>query len=138
MSNLLAVPFKKTYQVDVVHAARTYLSENGVTHPDAVKADITQWQELRQKIVGLEANSKRINDILRYAKSSFYSLILSWMSRSDSYHDQLTSILSKFPVDVSFCHSLTNDLQSLILLDSTGDIICIRVLSSFRRSSDTQ
>ncbi|KAJ3887741.1 BRO1-like domain-containing protein [Lentinula edodes] len=50
MSNLLAVPFKKTYQVDVAGAARTYLSDNGDTHPDAVKADITQWQEMRQKI----------------------------------------------------------------------------------------
>ncbi|KAE9407729.1 BRO1-domain-containing protein [Gymnopus androsaceus JB14] len=81
MSNLLAVPFKKTYQIDVVGAARNYLSENGGTHPDAVKADIKQWQEMRQKIVGLEANANRINDIL-------------------NYHAQLTSILSKFPVDI--------------------------------------
>ncbi|KAJ3916204.1 ALIX V-shaped domain binding to HIV-domain-containing protein [Lentinula edodes] len=54
MSNLLAVPFKKAYQVDVAGAARTYLSDNGDTHPDAVKADIKQWQEMRQKIVNLE------------------------------------------------------------------------------------
>ncbi|KAF9069239.1 BRO1-like domain-containing protein [Rhodocollybia butyracea] len=81
MSNLLAVPFKKTYQVDVAGAARNYLLENGETHPDAVKKDLQQWQEMRQKIVGLQTHSNRINECL-------------------SYHAQLTSILAKFPVDI--------------------------------------
>ncbi|KAF8825086.1 hypothetical protein HHX47_DHR7000235 [Lentinula edodes] len=65
MSNLLAVPFKKTYQVDVAGAARTYLSDNGDTHPDAVKADIKQWQEMRQKIVNLEVHANRLADLMR-------------------------------------------------------------------------
>jgi programmed cell death 6-interacting protein len=65
MSNLLAVPFKKTYQVDVAGAARSYLLENGGTHPDAVKKDLQQWQEMRQNIVGLQTHSNRINECLR-------------------------------------------------------------------------
>ncbi|KAJ3987962.1 BRO1-like domain-containing protein [Lentinula detonsa] len=81
MSNLLAVPFKKTYQVDVAGAARTYLSNNGDTHPDAVKADIKQWQEMRQRIANMEARANRLADLL-------------------NYHAQLTSILTKFPVDI--------------------------------------
>ncbi|GAW07406.1 pH-response regulator [Lentinula edodes] len=81
MSNLLAVPFKKAYQVDVAGAARTYLSDNGDTHPDAVKADIKQWQEMRQKIVNLEVHANRLADLM-------------------SYHAQLTSVLTKFPVDM--------------------------------------
>ncbi|KAJ4464583.1 BRO1-like domain-containing protein [Lentinula aciculospora] len=81
MSNLLAVPFKKTYQIDVASAARTYLSDNGDTHPDAVKTDIKQWHEMRQKIVGLDVHATRVIDLLQY-------------------HAQLTSILTKFPIDI--------------------------------------
>ncbi len=65
MSNLLSIPFKNTYQVDVKDATRTYLLDHGGSHPDAVKADIDQWQEMRQKIVGLEAHVDRTNDLLR-------------------------------------------------------------------------
>ncbi|KIK63137.1 hypothetical protein GYMLUDRAFT_242199 [Collybiopsis luxurians FD-317 M1] len=81
MANLLAVPFKKTYNIDIATAARNYLSEHGDTHPDAVKFDIKQWHEMRQKIVTLEPHANRISDIL-------------------SYHAQLVSILTKFPVDI--------------------------------------
>ncbi|KAJ3836346.1 BRO1-like domain-containing protein [Lentinula raphanica] len=81
MSNLLAIPFKKTYQIDVAVAARTYLTDNGDTHPDAVKTDIKQWQEMRQKIVSSETQTSRLVDFF-------------------SYHAQLTSILTKFPVDI--------------------------------------
>ncbi|KAF5377377.1 hypothetical protein D9757_008033 [Collybiopsis confluens] len=81
MSNLLPVPFKKTYSADVASAARIYLLEHGETHPDAVKTDIKQWQQLRSKIVDLKVHANSISDILRY-------------------HAQLTSIITKLPVDV--------------------------------------
>ncbi|KAL0565208.1 pH-response regulator protein palA/rim20, partial [Marasmius crinis-equi] len=81
MSNLLALPFKKTYTINVKEVARNYLLENGDTHPDAVKSDINDWEKLRQRGVGGEAHADRINDILRYQA-------------------HLTSVLTKLPTDI--------------------------------------
>ncbi|ESK88786.1 ph-response regulator protein pala rim20 [Moniliophthora roreri MCA 2997] len=81
MSNLLAIPFKKTYAINLKEATRSYLLEHGGTHPDAVKTDISQWEQLRQRGVGGDKHADRVNDILRY-------------------HAQLTSILAKLPADI--------------------------------------
>ncbi|KAK7051008.1 pH-response regulator protein palA/rim20 [Paramarasmius palmivorus] len=81
MSNLLAIPFKQTYAIDLKEATRNYLLEHGGTHPDAVKSDINQWDQLRQRGVGGETHAERVKDILKYQA-------------------QLTSILAKLPTDI--------------------------------------
>ncbi|KAF9267708.1 BRO1-domain-containing protein [Marasmius fiardii PR-910] len=81
MSNLLSIPFKKTYIIDLKEATRRHLLEHGETHPDAVKSDINRWEQLRQYGAGGEAHSKRVDDILRYQA-------------------HLTSILTKLPTDI--------------------------------------
>ncbi|KAF8968115.1 BRO1-like domain-containing protein [Flammula alnicola] len=40
MSNLLAIPFKKTYPVNIKEAARQYISDHGGAHPDEFREDI--------------------------------------------------------------------------------------------------
>lgn len=63
-ANLLSIPFKKTYELDIKAAARKYFLNHGDTHPDALKTDINQWQELRQDGVGGVAHVDRINAAL--------------------------------------------------------------------------
>lgn len=72
MSNLLSIPFKKTYAIDVKEAARQYLEEHSGTHPDAFRADLSRWQELRKDGVGGVVHVNQINSMLR---SSLLSLI---------------------------------------------------------------
>ncbi|KAJ6619711.1 BRO1-like domain-containing protein [Mycena sp. CBHHK59/15] len=81
MSNLLALPFKKTYNIDVKDPARNYLLANGSNHPDAFKNDINRWQNLRKEGVGGVVHADRVNTAL-------------------SYHAQLLSILTKLPTDI--------------------------------------
>ncbi|KAJ7284953.1 BRO1-like domain-containing protein [Mycena rebaudengoi] len=81
MSNLLALPFKKTYNIDVQEPVRNYLLENGANHPDAFKSDITRWQNLRKEGVGGVVHADRVNAAL-------------------SYHAQLLSVLAKLPTDI--------------------------------------
>ncbi|KAJ8072525.1 pH-response regulator protein palA/rim20 [Marasmius tenuissimus] len=81
MSNLLAIPFKKTYTISLKEAVRNHLLEHGETHPDAVKSDINRWERLRQRGVGGEAHADRLDDILRYQA-------------------HLTSVLTKLPTDI--------------------------------------
>ncbi|KAJ7931480.1 BRO1-like domain-containing protein [Mycena leptocephala] len=81
MSNLLAVPFKKTYNIDVKEPVRNYLLVNGATHPDAFRNDINKWQILRKDGVGGGVHVDRVNAAL-------------------SYHAQLLSVLTKLPTDI--------------------------------------
>ncbi|KAG6816889.1 hypothetical protein H0H87_002009 [Tephrocybe sp. NHM501043] len=81
MSNLLAIPFKKTYPVDVKESTRTYIYSNGGGHPDEFKDDINLWQSLRKEGVGGVVHVDRINTSLLY-------------------HAQLVSILTKLPPDI--------------------------------------
>jgi programmed cell death 6-interacting protein len=67
MSNLLALPFKKTYNIDVKEPVRNYLLENGAIHPDAFKNDINRWQNLRKDGVGGVVHVDRVNAALRSA-----------------------------------------------------------------------
>lgn len=68
MSNLLALPFKKTYNIDVKEPVRAYLLENGANHPDAFRSDINKWQLLRKDGVGGSiVHVDRVNAALRSA-----------------------------------------------------------------------
>lgn len=53
MSNLLAIPFKESYIIDVTQPTRQYLEEQTSFHPDAFKADLNEWQEIRKNTVNL-------------------------------------------------------------------------------------
>ncbi|PPQ95240.1 hypothetical protein CVT26_014931 [Gymnopilus dilepis] len=81
MSNLLSIPFKKTYPVEIKEATRKYLSEQGGAHPDEFKEDIKIWHELRQHGVGGVVHDNRVESSLLY-------------------HAQLVSILTKLPADI--------------------------------------
>ncbi|KAF8071744.1 BRO1-like domain-containing protein [Lyophyllum atratum] len=81
MPNLLAIPFKKTYPVNVKDAARNYIYAHGGGHPDEFKDDINLWQNLRKDGVGGVVHVDRINTSLLY-------------------HAQLVSILTKLPADI--------------------------------------
>lgn len=61
MPNLLAIPFKKTYPVNVKDAARNYIYSHGGGHPDEFKDDINLWQDLRKDGVGGVVHVNRIN-----------------------------------------------------------------------------
>lgn len=81
-NNLLTIPFKKTYPLNIKDAARTYIYDHGGGHPDEFKADINRWQKLRKDGVGGEpVHDSRIKSALLY-------------------HAQLLSILTKFPTDI--------------------------------------
>lgn len=49
-NNLLSIPSKKTYLIDIEGAARRYIYDHGGSHPDEFKADIQQWQKLRKDV----------------------------------------------------------------------------------------
>jgi len=61
MSNLLALPFKKTYQVEIKDAATNYISQFTGTHPDEFRDDIKRWLELRSEGTGGVVHEDRIN-----------------------------------------------------------------------------
>ncbi|KAJ7170650.1 BRO1-like domain-containing protein [Mycena crocata] len=81
MSNLVALPFKKTYSIDVKEPVRNYLLVNGSNHPDAFRNDINKWQNLRKEGVGGIVHVDRVNAAL-------------------SYHAHLLSVLTKLPTDI--------------------------------------
>ncbi|CAA7266857.1 unnamed protein product [Cyclocybe aegerita] len=81
MSNLLSIPFKKTYSIDIKEAARQYISDHGGAHPDEFRDDIKSWQDLRKEGVGGVVHDDR-------AKAALL------------YHAQLVSVLTKLPTDI--------------------------------------
>lgn len=64
MPNLLAFPFKKTYQIDLKSAVRDFISFQGGGHPDEFKNDIQQWEDLRKNGVGGVVQADRIHTTL--------------------------------------------------------------------------
>ena len=64
MSNLLSIPLKKTYPIDVREAARNHIYAHGGGHPDEFKNDIILWQNLRKDAVGDVVHVDRINTLL--------------------------------------------------------------------------
>ncbi|THV03236.1 BRO1-domain-containing protein [Dendrothele bispora CBS 962.96] len=81
MTNLLAIPSKKTYTIDLKQPVYDYLLEHGGTHPAAVKKDIDQWQTMRQRLVDAKPHLDLVQSMLKY-------------------HAHLTTILSKLPADI--------------------------------------
>jgi programmed cell death 6-interacting protein len=69
-NNLLTIPFKKTYPLNIEEAARKYIYDHGAGHPDEFKADINRWQKLRKDGVGGEpVHDDRIKSALLFACS---------------------------------------------------------------------
>ncbi|KAF8992832.1 ALIX V-shaped domain binding to HIV-domain-containing protein [Cyathus striatus] len=86
MPNLLALPFKKTYPINIRDVARAYISERTDSHPDEFKQDIKQWQDLRKEATDEVVHINRIDAILRY-------------------HAQLISILAKLPIQLDIAYA---------------------------------
>ncbi|KAF8183916.1 ALIX V-shaped domain binding to HIV-domain-containing protein [Pholiota molesta] len=82
MSNLLDIPFKKTYPTDIKRAVKRYITEHAGAHPDEFTEDIKIWQDLRKDGVGGVLHENRIDSTLLY-------------------HAQLVSILAKLPTDLA-------------------------------------
>ncbi|KAF9017119.1 BRO1-domain-containing protein [Hymenopellis radicata] len=81
MANLLTVPLKKTYVVDVKEPTRNYLEAHTDAHPEAFKADLNQWQQLRKDSVDVSVHVNAVEKLIKY-------------------HAQLLSILTKLPADI--------------------------------------
>ncbi|KAL0954962.1 hypothetical protein HGRIS_003892 [Hohenbuehelia grisea] len=81
MTNLLTIPFKKSYVIDVKEPLRNWLYEHGGTHPNAFKDDIDRWQALRNETVGTTVHVNRVQALI-------------------SYHAQLVCILAKLPTNI--------------------------------------
>lgn len=98
MTNLLTVPFKKSYFVDVKGPTRRYLEEHTDAHPDAFKADLNEWQLLRGDTVDMTVHINTVDQLIGCA---LVPVVLCHNDRiSDRYHAQLLAILNKLPVDV--------------------------------------
>ncbi|KAM6504501.1 BRO1-like domain containing protein [Amanita muscaria] len=76
MSNLLDIPSKSSYPIDIAGPARDYIQHHVGVHPDQFRDDIRRWQSLRMDAIGGAADP----------------ILL--------YHAQLCSILSKLPTDI--------------------------------------
>lgn len=64
MSNLLALPFKRTYQIDIKESASNYIATQSGTHPDEFKGDIKEWQDLRNEGTGGVVHENRTQSTL--------------------------------------------------------------------------
>lgn len=73
MSNLLALPFRKSYTIQIKPAAREYILKSPIhPHPDAYKADLTRWEALRAEGTGGVVHVDRVDATLLYALSSIF------------------------------------------------------------------
>ena len=72
MSNLLALPFKKTYPIEIKEPARKCISNYGGTHPDEFKDDIKLWQALRKEGTGGVVHDSRVDAALLYVFFDFF------------------------------------------------------------------
>ncbi|KAI0689995.1 BRO1-domain-containing protein [Cytidiella melzeri] len=82
MTNLLSVPFKRTYVLPIREGVREYISAHHKdTHPGAFKWDIDRWDILRKEATDNVVHMDRIKPML-------------------SYHAQLVFILTKLPFDI--------------------------------------
>jgi programmed cell death 6-interacting protein len=70
MSNLLAIPFKKTYPIDAREPTRNYIYAHGGGHPDEFKEDIALWESLRNVGVGGVVHVDRIQSALLLVQDS--------------------------------------------------------------------
>lgn len=70
MSNLLSIPFKKTYPIEIKDATRAFISAHGGVHPDEFREDIISWQHLRKKATSDTVHENGI-DAMLLSVSSF-------------------------------------------------------------------
>ncbi|KIY43649.1 BRO1-domain-containing protein [Fistulina hepatica ATCC 64428] len=82
MSNLVEVPFKKAYTVNVKDAVYQYIDDNLHAHPDAFKRDLNGWQELRDRVVNVRTHVDCLRDM------------------TFRYHAQLLAVSRKLPPDI--------------------------------------
>jgi len=64
MTNLLSVPFKKTYPANIKDATRQYISDHGGAHADEFREDIKTWQDLRKEGVGGVVHENKLESAL--------------------------------------------------------------------------
>jgi len=64
MPNLLAIPFKRTYNIDIKEATRRYIFAQEGAHPDEFKEDIKTWQNLRRDAVDGVVHDNRVEPVL--------------------------------------------------------------------------
>lgn len=64
MSNLLSIPFKKTYAIEIKDATRAFISKHGGVHPDEFREDIISWQHLRKKATSDTVHENGIDAML--------------------------------------------------------------------------
>lgn len=77
MPNLLAIPFKKSYSINLKDPVRSYISTHGGAHPDEFKMDIKIWQDLRRDGTGGVIHVNGIDAALLYA-SIHHHLVISF------------------------------------------------------------
>ena len=65
MSNLVAIPLKRTYEANVKDAVRLYIHDHTGSHPDALRHDIAEWEKLRRAAIGMSVHANRARDITR-------------------------------------------------------------------------
>jgi programmed cell death 6-interacting protein len=52
MSNLLDIPLKSSYPINIAGPARDYIQHHVGLHPDQFRDDIRRWQSLRKDAIG--------------------------------------------------------------------------------------
>lgn len=78
MSNLLSIPFKKTYELPVRERVRDYLlAHHPDTHPNAFKWDVDRWESLRKLGVGGVVHNDRVQSALRYVERTMVESMLN-------------------------------------------------------------
>ncbi|EIN04799.1 BRO1-domain-containing protein [Punctularia strigosozonata HHB-11173 SS5] len=79
MSNQLAIPFKKTWPLELRAAVRAYIAANHPeTHPDAFQWDVERWETLRAQAMPGTVHIDKVDPYIQY-------------------HAQLVFILTKLP-----------------------------------------
>ena len=107
MSNLVAIPLKRTYEANVKDAVRLYIHDHTGSHPDALRHDIAEWEKLRRAAIGMSVHANRARDItgcVAVTLSSIHDLM------SSRYHAQLLRIQSKLPADVHVLAKMSRNL----------------------------
>ncbi|KAJ8502383.1 hypothetical protein ONZ45_g11815 [Pleurotus djamor] len=81
MANLLTIPLKKSYEVDIQGPVRNYIQQHCAAHPNEFRRDIEAWQRLRRQYISGIIHIDSVDVALLY-------------------HAQLVCMLAKLPVDI--------------------------------------
>lgn len=75
-SNILSIPFKKTYLLPIRKIVREYLSVNHTDiHPDEFRWDIERWDTLRKESTDGIVHVDRIKRMQRYSAVSLMGIV---------------------------------------------------------------